>query len=251
MDQNIAYFRFYEELNDFLPQEKQKKEFIYRFNGSPSIKDVIEAIGIPHTEVDLILANSNPVNFGYNLEAGDRISVYPVFESLDISPISHLRPEPLRVIKFILDTHIGKLCKYLRIFGFDSLYGRDYEDLDIINTAHAEKRIILTRDKGLLKNKKVDHGYWLRSQIPEEQLKEVVLRFSLINLIRSFTRCLVCNGNLIEVNKNEVDDFLLPDTRKYYFKFVKCAVCGKVFWKGSHFERMKKFIDEFINEIDE
>ena len=77
-------FRFYEELNDFLPAGKRKRDFQSPFKGRESIKDKIEALGVPHTEVDLILVNGNSVDFGYILQDRDRISVYPVFETLDI-----------------------------------------------------------------------------------------------------------------------------------------------------------------------
>jgi hypothetical protein len=99
MNSHIAWFRFYEELNDFLPADKRKIAFPYKFSGSPSVKDVIEAIGVPHTEVDLILINGNSVKFDHKLSYGDYISVYPVFESLDISNVTRLRPKPLRMLK--------------------------------------------------------------------------------------------------------------------------------------------------------
>ena len=152
--------RFYEELNDFLPKENRKKEFEYGFSGNPSIKDAIEAMGVPHPEVDLILVKGISVNFDYNIQPGDRISVYPAFELLDISPVSRLRPKPLRVTKFILDINLGKLAVKLRMLGLDTLYENNFTNLDIIQTAEKESRIILTRDHGLLKNKKVTHGYW-------------------------------------------------------------------------------------------
>ena len=116
---NLAYFRFYEELNEFLPHDKRKTEFEYLFNGNPSVKDAIEAIGIPHVEVDLILVNSISVSFSEKLKDGDRVSVYPVFETFDVTLATYLRPKPLRELKFILDVHLGRLAKYLRLCGFD------------------------------------------------------------------------------------------------------------------------------------
>jgi uncharacterized protein len=129
---NIAYFRFYEELNDFLPLEKRKRLFPFEFNGNPSVKDSIEVIGVPHCEVDLILVNSLFVGFSYKLKDEDSISVYPVFESIDITPSVHLRESPLRELKFITDVHLGKLAKYLRLCGFDTYYRTDLDDNEII-----------------------------------------------------------------------------------------------------------------------
>jgi uncharacterized protein with PIN domain len=237
-----AWFRFYEELNDFLPSSKRKKSFAYSFNGNPSVKDAIEAIGVPHVEVDMIVVNGNPVDFSYKLNNEDKISVYPVFESLDISGTSSLREKPLRITKFILDVHLGKLSKYLRLCGFDTVIDTSLTDSEIIDLSLKEHRIIVTRDRGLLKNKRVTHGYWIRSIKPEEQLKEVLKRFDLKNNLNPFIRCMECNGMLYDVPKQEVMDRLLPKTIDYYTEFKRCQGCGKIYWEGSHYERMKKFI---------
>jgi hypothetical protein len=239
---STAYFRFYEELNDFLPQEKRKKLFLYEFNGTPSIKDTIEAIGVPHVEVDLILVNSLSVDFSYKLKNADSVSVYPVFESFDIASVTHLREKPLRDLKFVSDVHLGKLTKYLRLIGFDTYYRTDLNDEEIIDLAISDKRVILTKDKGLLKNKKVTHGYYIRSRYPRYQLKEVFLRFDLKNLIASFTRCMECNGLLRDVTKKEILDRLLPKTRQYYRKFKMCNDCNRIYWNGSHWQNMKRDI---------
>ena len=239
-----ADFRFYEELNDFLPADKKKITFSYEFTGNPSIKDVIEALGIPHTEVDLILINGESVTFSYHLQNGDMVSVYPVFESLDISNVTHLREKPLREPKFILDVHLGKLAKYLRMLGFDTLYENDYDDLRIIELADEEKRTILTRDVGLLKNNTVTHGYWIRTLNSEEQVKEVISRFDLSSSIKPFARCTVCNGKILSAAKESIMDQLKPKTRQYYNEFYRCSTCGKIYWKGSHYNRMKGFIED-------
>lgn len=239
---NTAYFRFYEELNDFLPQEKRKKLFPYEFSGTPSIMDAIEAMGVPHVEVDLILVNSLSVDFFYKLNNADSVSVYPVFESFDIASVTHLREKPLRDLKFVADVHLGKLTKYLRLCGFDTYYRTDLNDKEIIDLAISDRRVILTRDKGLLKNKKVTHGYYIRSQYPRYQLKELLLRFDLKNRIASFTRCLECNGLLSDVAKKEILNRLLPKTRQYYRKFKMCNDCNRIYWNGSHYRNMKRDI---------
>jgi uncharacterized protein len=244
----LSYFRFYEELNDFLPSAKRKKIFSYEFKGTPSIKDTIEAIGVPHVEVDMILVNSIPVDFCYKLKDEDYISVYPVFESLDIASIAHLREKPLRDLKFVSDVHLGKLSKYLRLCGFDTHYNKDFKDHEIMNLAISEKRVILTRDLKLLKNKKVTRGYWIRSPYPCEQLKDVLLRFDLMNHISLFTRCMECNGMLKNVNKEEIIDRLMPKTRQYYRKFKKCPDCDRIYWNGSHYQSMKSNIKILISE---
>src|SRR3990172_9870927 len=163
-----ACFRFYEELNDFLTAEKRKRDNTVHFDQRNWVKDFIEAMGVPHTEVDLILVNGEPVDFSYIVLQNDRISVYPVFEPLDISPLNRLRPEPLRKPRFVLDTHLGKLARYLRLLGFDTLYDNHYTDAELTDISDSgEKRILLTRDKGLLKRKRITHGYFVRETNPE------------------------------------------------------------------------------------
>jgi uncharacterized protein with PIN domain len=240
MKENRAEFRFYQELNDFFPQEKKHKVLGYAFNGNPGIKDSIEALGVPHTEIDLILVNGESVSFSYQLKNRDRVSVYPVFESLDISGLTRLRERPLRESRFILDVHLGKLARYLRMFGFDCLYDNRFEDQHLAAVAERENRIILTRDIGLLKRRNVTHGYWVRSLHPRVQLEEVFQRFDLYSQIRPFSRCKSCNTALRRIEKEKIIHRLKPKTRTYYSEFFICDVCDKLYWKGSHYQSMKR-----------
>lgn len=246
-----AYFRFYEELNELLPPEKRKKEFEYSFSGTPSVRDAIEALGVPHVEVDLILINGNSVSFREKLRHGDKVSVYPVFETLDIGQVTHLRPMPLRELKFILDVHLGRLARYLRLCGFDTLFSSFFDDREIIDTAIKEKRIILTRDKQLLKDSRVTHGYWIRSQDPNEQLEEVFCRFDLRDRLALFSRCISCNTPLREVSKEEIQHRLLADTSRYFSKFTRCPLCDRIYWAGSHYDNMRVIIDNVLRKISE
>ena len=206
-------------------------------------------MGIPHVEVDLILVNSLAVSFSYRILNGDSVSVYPVFESFDISSVSHLREKPLRNLKFLADVHLGKLTRYLRICGFDTSYRNNGSDNELINIALSDSRVILTRDKELLKNKKVTRGYWIRSQFHIEQLKEILSRFELKNQLRPFTRCIECNGILTDVSKEDISEHLLPKTLQYYQKFKKCPECNRFYWEGSHFESMKRNINDLFKTL--
>lgn len=234
--------RFYEELNDFLPPDKRKHAFEYELKEPASVKDIIESVGIPHTEVDLILVNSRSVDFNYLIAHGDQISVYPVFEALDITPLVHLRPEPLRQTRFILDTHLGRLAAYLRMLGFDTLYRNDYDDQALAAISVSEKRILLTCDRRLLMRKIITHGYFVRSRQPREQLLEIIKRFDLYDVVHPFTRCIHCNSLIHKVAKEEVISQLQPRTRKYYMDFWQCPACKKIYWQGSHYQRMQKLI---------
>jgi len=199
-----ATFRFYAELNDFLPRERRQRPFRHRFRGSPAVKDVIEALGVPHTEVDLILINGSSSNFETPLDDGDYVAVYPVFESLDISSLTRVRQHPLRQTRFILDVHLGRLARLLRLLGFDTRYCNTYTDPEIVAIARREHRIILTRDTNLLKRRTVTHGYWVRATDPIDQAREVLQRFDLREQVLPFSRCLRCNGRLQPVDKEEI-----------------------------------------------
>ena len=154
-----ARFRFYAELNDLLPQPKRRQCFSHAFEAVVSVKDIVEAFGIPHTEVDLILANGETVTFSYLLRDGDRISVYPVFRSIDLSPLTCLQPRSGAEMCFVLDTHLGKLAAYLRMLGFDSLYRNDCRDEELAHISADQQRSLLSRDRGLLKRSLVTRGY--------------------------------------------------------------------------------------------
>ena len=245
----IAYFRFYEELNDFLPKEKSKLRIEHNFRDRTSVKDMIESLGVPHSEIDLILANGKSVDFSYLVNDKDEISVYPVFESFDISDIQHLRTQPLREPKFIVAVHLGKLASYLRILGFDTLYKNNFSDNNLVKTSLDEKRTILTKDREILKRNDITHGYWIRNHNLEEQLKEVVARFDLKNQIKEFTRCVDCNKLLIKVIKEDIIDLLPPKVKGWHDEFYFCPACKKAYWKGSHYDKMKAFIENIVSVI--
>jgi uncharacterized protein with PIN domain len=243
------YFRFYEELNDFIAGEKRKVRFTHNFIDRASVKDVIESLGVPHTEVDLILVNGKSVGFDYLINDGDDISVYPVFESLDITNVQHLRPKPLREPKFIADVHLGKLTRYLRMMGFDVLYKSNFDDKEIVNLSLTEMRAILTKDRGILKRSEVTHGYWVRSTKIKEQVIEVIKRFDLKNIIKEFSRCITCNSVLKPISKNEIIDDLPPKVSKSQESFSRCPACKKNYWEGTHHQKMLSFIQS-VKDIE-
>ena len=190
------------------------------------------------------------VGFSYRLRDGDRVAVYPVFESLDISPIVQLREKPLRNIAFVADVHLGKLARLLRLLGFDTLHSNEYDDHELVAIAASEGRIVLTRDRDLLKHNAVTHGYWLRSTDPVEQAREVVRRFNLETLIDPFRRCLVCNGLLEPVEKREVLTQVPPRVAVEHDEFFRCISCQKLYWRGTHYPKLKKHIAAIVGDMD-
>ncbi len=244
-----ASFRFFEELNDFFPIQLRKRLFYYEFSGNPAIKDSIEALGVPHTEIDLIIVDGKSVGFEYRLEGGEHVSVYPVFESLDISPIVRLRPKPLRQIKFVVDVNLGKIVPKLRLLGFDTLYKNDLKDDEIVEIAQSQQRIILTRDRGIFKYSAVTHGYWVRSDQPKTQLRELINRLQLVSNFKPFTRCVNCNGLLHQVDKCQVQDCLPRKIQLSFDRFMQCEQCHKIYWCGSHYKRIQQWINTLKDDL--
>ncbi len=243
--------RAYAELNDFLPRHRRQMSFEYPMNGGNSLKHLVESAGIPHTEIDVILKNGMSVGLDATVEDGDRICLYPVFESLDVKPLVRLRPEPLRRTRFVLDVHLGKLVLILRLLGFDASFPGDVPDEDLARISAEEDRILLTRDTMLLKRSVVTHGCYIHSQDPEEQAGEVLDRLDLRDSVRTFTRCLGCGASLEPVSKEMVLDRLEPLTRKYYDEFSICGACGKVYWKGSHYRPLLDLLQRLNIPVSE
>ena len=239
-------FRFYEELNEFLPRERRKCSFEYACSERATVKHAIEALGVPHTEVDIILVNGRSADFSYVVQVGDRISVYPQFELLDVSPLLRLRSRPLRCMRFVADAHLGALAKYLRMLGFDTLFDARLTDTELAALAAAQGRVLLSRDRDLLMHRVVTHGCYIRAIEPRTQLGEIVDRLDLYRSINAFTRCMECNAVLRVVPKCDVLARLPEDTDKYYERFAVCTVCDKVYWEGSHHRRMSRLIDGLL-----
>jgi uncharacterized protein with PIN domain len=240
--------RAYAELNDFLEPGLRQKDFVRAFRDSHTVKHVLESIGIPHTEIDVILVNGESVGFSRMVADGDRISAYPVFESLDVSPVTRLRPEPLRETRFLLDVNIGRLAPLLRLLGFDASFPGHMDDGALVARSVDEGRILLTRDRDLLKRRALARGLWIRSQVPREQAREVLERLDLMRSVRPFTLCARCSGRLEEVDKASILDRLEPLTRMYYDEFRICPECGQIYWKGSHFEALSALVGRICGE---
>ncbi len=235
-----ATFRFYEELNDFLPPERRRREFSVPCAKAATTKHMIEALGVPHTEVELILVNGESVGLDRLLRDNDRIAVYPQFEAFDVTPLLRLREQPLRTPRFVADAHLGGLARLLRMAGFDTRYDNGYRDNEVADIAGTEGRIVLTRDRELLKLRRITHGCYVRALKPAQQLHEILDRLDLERSIRPFSLCLVCNAPLRSVDKATVMETLPPAVQASHQRFTTCDVCHRVFWEGSHWRRMRE-----------
>ncbi len=228
-----ARFHFDDEFHPLLPRDKRSDGFDLSFRGPQSVKHLIESLRVPHTEVGLLRANGESIGLDYLVHDGDQIEVRP--EAPEVC-----QTEP----RFVLDGHLGRLAAHLRMLGLDCLYRSDYDDPELTKVSVSDDRILLTRDRLLLMQKRITRGYLLRSLDPEEQLREVVKRYQLIQWIKPFCRCLRCNHPLESISKEAVLERLEPLTKLYFEDFRICPACGQIYWKGSHYERMQKMIDE-------
>jgi uncharacterized protein with PIN domain/sulfur carrier protein ThiS len=233
-----ATFRFYEELNEFLAPAHRRQAFEAPCARGATVKHMIEALGVPHTEVELVLVNGESVTFDRLLRNGDRVAVYPRFEALDISPLLRLREHPLRVTRFVADAHLGGLARLLRLTGFDTLYDNHFEDREIEAVARRDGRIVLTRDRELLKRRIVSHGCYVHALKPALQLRELFERLDLARSARPFSLCVHCNLPLHEVDTELARARVPPRAAMLYSRFLGCDACQRLYWEGSHWRNM-------------
>lgn len=218
----------------------------YCLSRKASVKDVIESLGIPHTEIAHLTVNGEEKGFDYILVAGDTVEVHAVMTTADVYSPNILRQKMPERIRFVVDVNVGKLARLLRLLGFDAVYHSGFGDETLARIAHEEQRIMLTKDATLLKRKIVQFGRLVRSTTPREQLLEVVELYDLARQARPFSRCLCCNSILEVIPKEEIIDRLQPLTRKYYDSFYICPGCDRLYWAGSHRQGMHCFLQGIL-----
>jgi uncharacterized protein with PIN domain len=238
-----AIFRFYARLNDFLPAERRGQAFSCSCAHAATTKHMIEALGVPHTEVALVMVNGQSVGLHRPIEDGDRIAVYPKFERLDISSLAPMQPLPNGRPRFVAEAHLGGLARLLRMAGFDTLYDNSYEDAAMVELANREGRVLLTRDRALLMHRAVTHGCYVHALKPEAQLRELYERLDLAACARPFSLCMSCNAPLRAIDKQAVLDRLPPRVLERHERFLTCDCCARVYWEGSHWQDMRALLD--------
>jgi uncharacterized protein len=227
-----AIFHFHGRLNDFLSRDRRDETIPVHFRGRQTLKHLAESLGTPHPEIGRARVNGREGSLDDITQDGDTVELYPVENGLPAEP------------NFLLDCHLGRLAAHLRMLGFDCLYQNDYDDPTIVGILEQGRRILLTRDRRLLMRKVVEHGYCPRSLDSFEQAQEVIQRFGLADRIKPFHRCIRCNHPLEAVEKKKVIDRLEPLTKKYFDDFRICPACRQIYWKGSHYEKMRSMIEE-------
>ncbi|MGB9673965.1 MAG: Mut7-C RNAse domain-containing protein [Anaerolineales bacterium] len=246
-DQKSATFLFYGELNDFLPLKKKSQPIAIYFRGRQSVKHLIESLGVPHVEVGKMLVdNHSAIDFNYLVNDQEWLYIYPPTIPIPLPQTANFPTE--EVCRFVVDNHLGRLAAYLRMFGFDTIYHPDIQDEELAQIADQDERILLTRDHRLLMRSCIHYGYWVRSKLPAEQIREIIQRWDLARHIRPFRRCIRCNGLLTPIQKDLIIDKLQPLTKKYFDDFHICQNCHQIYWRGSHFDRMVNFINHTLQE---
>ncbi len=239
-----ASFAFFGSLSDFF-SPSVCDAVSYAFHGAPSLKDAVEALGVPHVEVDAIVVNGEPATLHRRLRDGDSVAVYP-HDVIPGGAVPRLQARPPGVPLFVADVHLRRLAKTLRLLGFDVVHSPGLTDATIARLAAEAGRIVLTRDRQLLKHGGLAYGYWVRSTDPERQVIEVVQRFALGEFVRPFTRCSACNELLRKVEKDAVRDRIPPRTALWLDEYSECPGCRRLYWWGTHGARLRALVDSAL-----
>lgn len=233
-----ATFRFHGELADFLPRERRAARFAYQCARAATLKNAIEALGVPHTEVGRLVLNGEPVTLQRVVREGDAIEVFPA------------QPEKVPDPFFLADAHLGGLARFLRMLGFDTLHDPRLDDAAIRGVARDERRIVLTRDRDLLKCRDIAQGCYVHAIRVEPQVAEVAARYRLGERARPFSLCLRCNLPLEAVDKAAVAGRLPEVVRQTQREFTHCPGCDRVYWPGSHWQRMRAVLTGLCLPVD-
>jgi uncharacterized protein with PIN domain len=245
-------FTFHNNLKGLLNKELAcRPSFLHHLERRASVKDVIESLGVPHAVIGGLTVNGRESDFNYILLNKDSVLVNPLTPPVNPLAPHILRPTPLPGISFVVDVNAGKLAMLLRMLGFDTLYENDARNGKLAEIASSQNRILLTRDVSLLKRKIIMHGYLLQDQDPTQQAIKVVRLYDLKTKIKPMSRCMPCNGMLEPVTKEAIMDRLEPLTKKYYHTFHICRDCGKIYWPGSHHEKIMDCIELILSRAGE
>lgn len=244
-----ATFHFHDELNDFLPPPRRRVEFSVPCARNATTKHMIEALGVPHTEVELITVHGEVAGFDRLLQHGDRVAVYPHLTAWERTLPTGLGAGARDAPRFIADAHLGGLARLLRMAGFDTVYRNDWRDREMADMAIREGRMLLTRDRALLMLRDISHGCYVHALKPAEQFVEIVNRLELAGSLHPFTRCLECNAALQAIDKAQVLHRLPSAVQVSQQQFTSCERCGRIYWKGSHWKRMRCLLDSVLGQV--
>jgi uncharacterized protein len=224
MQPETVRVRIAESLRFLLPVRHRHGDLVVPAAGLSSLTHFVESLGVPRTEIGDIVTDDDGV--------------------VDVRPVQRPQWIPEQwspVLRFVLDVHLGSLTRRLRLLGIDTAYRNDADDDELVEQAIAERRVLLTQDRGLLRRRALPFGAYVRGNRADGQLADVLDRFA--PPLAPWTRCPSCNGTLEPVDKDEVEPLLEPGTRRSYTEFVRCRACGRPYWRGAHAERLTAIVD--------
>ena len=244
VSESVLTLTFHDSLAGLLNKDIRHGRIQYALNRRASIKDIIESLGIPHTEIGKIIVHGAETGFDYLPSLDVAIHIHPMTRAVVASLPNTLWQERWSFDAFMVDVNVMKLARNLRIAGFDTTIVPELDLVDIGAVASEQERVILTRNRQLLKCSTVMFGQLLRSEEHRIQLREVASRFGLASRMQPFSRCLTCNGSLEPVKKKSIEHLLKPLTRKYYTQFKRCTLCQAIYWHGSHTPHIQAILAE-------
>ncbi|MEW2291713.1 Mut7-C RNAse domain-containing protein [Streptomyces sp. NPDC006743] len=224
-------------LHVFVPHTRRRGATAVVTDGVSSLGHVVESLGVPLTEVGTLLVDGREVPAAHVPRAGEAVRVRAVE-----------RPQrvPGAPLRFLLDVHLGTLARRLRLLGVDTAYeSTDIGDPALAARSAAEKRVLLSRDRGLLRRRELWAGAFVYSTRPDDQLRDVLGRFH--PELRPWTRCTACNGLLRAATKDEVADQLAHGTQRTYDVFAQCRACGRAYWKGAHHDQLAAIVEQAMS----
>lgn len=222
------------ELADHLPFGRGGRPLVTSFALPVGLRDLVQSTGIPHVEVGRVEVDGVAAWWDRSLDGDVAAEVWPRY------PLPHPDPDP----RFLLDVHLGKLARLLRLLGLDAVHRREAEDDDLAREAASSGRILLTRDRGLLMRGALSRGRWIRATDPEEQAAEVLAGFRLDTATRPFSRCMECNTPVTQAPPDTVD--VPAGVRSRHRAFRYCPGCGRVYWPGTHAERLAAAVGRIL-----
>lgn len=227
------------ELRLFIPSERRQGRTALITDGSSTLGHVIESLGVPLTEAGRLLVDGREVAVSHIPSAGESVEVYGVERPQQV---------PGAPLRFLLDVHLGTLARRLRLLGVDAAYeNEDIGDPALATLSAKERRVLLSRDRGLLRRREIWAGAYIYSDRPDDQLRDVLERFA--PALTPWTRCTACNGRLADADKDSVQDQLQQGTQRSYDVFAQCPACDRVYWRGAHHARLQAIVEEAVREF--
>ncbi|MFI8966738.1 Mut7-C RNAse domain-containing protein [Streptomyces sp. NPDC053493] len=223
----------------FVSAERRSGHTAVATDGASSLGHVVESLGVPLTEAGRLLVDGRPVPPSHVPTAG---------ETVDVEGVARPQQVPGAPLRFLLDVHLGTLARRLRLLGVDAAYeSEDIGDPALAALSAKERRVMLSRDRGLLRRRELWAGAYVYSDRPDDQLRDVLERFA--PTLAPWTRCTACNGELAEADKDAVRERIEKGTENTYDVFAQCTACGRVYWRGAHHARLETIVADAVREF--